>query len=497
MQTAVNNARSDAPLRVFTLGIGNGVSSAMCEGIARAGNGVCLFAVNTESIVLKCARLFRAGKSAFVKNVTLDWGVPGDAYAVNFTEPPTSPLTNLRPPPLVQQAPTQIHDLHADTRINVFAILTLRKRNVPKQVILRGQADGSGEPFEVIVPIRGVQLTDSEPGLPLVHTLAGWRLIQEHEEGKAPLPQASGFVTNDNLRKAAIVRLGERYQVASRYTSFVAIDSGQDDADDAQSHNRHVPRRRSPSPAGNITTAPSNANRSQRRSSTPPPPSRLQSIISSLFSGIFGGSPSLTADQGVPGGWPDSTSNPPSDRDSGESDEGNDSRSDRTFSTLSSLEGSRTDWSDWSRPPTPPPVSEEDARLLRSPSPQLLPERLAPDAVRQQRNRVPGLALPPRPPSPAPVQKDVVELVTLQRFDGSFALDESLRKLVGADAIQEAQVLRVDSVVWATALSVAYMSKHMANQQDMLHDLLAKALEFLKGQPDGERLVKRAKELMI
>lgn len=38
---AVKNALPQSPLRVFTLGIGDSVSSAMCEGIARAGRGAC------------------------------------------------------------------------------------------------------------------------------------------------------------------------------------------------------------------------------------------------------------------------------------------------------------------------------------------------------------------------------------------------------------------------------------------------------------------------
>lgn len=63
-----------APLRVFTLGIGETVSSAMCEGIARAGNGVCLLASSTETMVGKCARLLRAGRNGILEDVTLDWG---------------------------------------------------------------------------------------------------------------------------------------------------------------------------------------------------------------------------------------------------------------------------------------------------------------------------------------------------------------------------------------------------------------------------------------
>jgi hypothetical protein len=52
---AVSDSAPDAPLRIFTLEIGECVSSAMCKGIACAGNGLCLFAVANEDIVGKCA----------------------------------------------------------------------------------------------------------------------------------------------------------------------------------------------------------------------------------------------------------------------------------------------------------------------------------------------------------------------------------------------------------------------------------------------------------
>ncbi|KAG6871314.1 hypothetical protein C0992_011267 [Termitomyces sp. T32_za158] len=53
VRDAVAQAPISAPLRVFTLGIGDGISTATCEGIATAGNGVCLYATQTETIIGK------------------------------------------------------------------------------------------------------------------------------------------------------------------------------------------------------------------------------------------------------------------------------------------------------------------------------------------------------------------------------------------------------------------------------------------------------------
>ena len=58
-----------APLRVFTLGIGETTSTEMCQGIARAGGGVCLMAATEESIIAKCSKLVKASRSEILSDV--------------------------------------------------------------------------------------------------------------------------------------------------------------------------------------------------------------------------------------------------------------------------------------------------------------------------------------------------------------------------------------------------------------------------------------------
>ncbi|KAJ7124825.1 hypothetical protein C8R43DRAFT_1030894 [Mycena crocata] len=489
IQTAVRNSA----VRVFCLGIGDGVSTAMCEGIARAGNGECLFAVHTESILGKCARLFRAGRTPFVENVTIDWGIPDEklnfsqrSQTVNFSTP-SFPVC-LRPAPAVQQSPASIKNIHAAIRMNVYAILTLRKATVPKEVTLRGQLDGGGQSFELTVPIRGIQLTDSEPGLPLVHTLAAWRLIQDHEEGTAPLAllNAGDVASEAEIRKASIIRLGERYQVASRYTSFVAVDSGAD----AQPR---VRRARSPSPR------PISVGSGYRRvSENDNSPVNLFRGILNSFLDTSSVPPEIPSppDTDFPGAWLDADTvvlDHPADDSDGYA-------SVRTFSTLSSLDGSsESDWSDWSD--GLPTVSAEDARLQRCPSPKLEALKFAPHPIRDARRIRIQQAAPEPPAAPPPVHAEVVKLAALQLFDGSF--DDAIRGVVGSQVFNEAVVLQVDTKVWATAVSIAFMSKHLANpaQQELLADLLAKAMEFLESRPDlsttsARRIIIRAQELV-
>ncbi|KAK1229835.1 hypothetical protein PQX77_007091, partial [Marasmius sp. AFHP31] len=48
-------------LEIHALGIGSGVSTSICQDIALAGNGVCLFAVEAEDIFISCIGLLAAG----------------------------------------------------------------------------------------------------------------------------------------------------------------------------------------------------------------------------------------------------------------------------------------------------------------------------------------------------------------------------------------------------------------------------------------------------
>jgi hypothetical protein len=487
---AVNGAPLASPIRVFILGIGNGVSSAMCEGIARAGRGACFFAVDTESILGKCARLFRAGRTPFLRKVQIDWGISNEhvssaTSSVNFSIPsPSSRTIKIRQMPAIQQVPTKIQDIHAGTRTNFFVILKLKTLTVPQSITLRGELDDGSGNFELEIPIQTVQLVGAKEGLPLIHTLAAWHLIQEHQEKRAPLPQPISTATEAEMRKAVIVHLGEKYQLVSQHTSFVAVDRGRDGT-------QHR------SWAGSFHRQ--DSSRARDTSDLPIENDSIWSTILNIFTGFFPNGFFLHETQGsssqtIPGAWTDfpssSLASPPISDDEANEDE---YESVATFSTLSSLEGS-TEWSDWSRPPSPEPeTSEEDAQMQRSPSPNFEPQRSEVGGVQPQV----GNGLPVPPPPPPPVRAEVVELVKFQLYDGSFPL-HSIRGIVGANAVDEANNLQVDDAVWATVLSIAFIQKHMGSQKELMEDLLIKAREFLqeRSDVDTKELLTLAKDLL-
>jgi hypothetical protein len=473
----------------------------MCEGIARVGNGECLFAVRAESIVGKCARLLGAGRSRAVESVSIDWGIPMDflhdspgtrSASVSFSRHLASTSRAKLFPPAIRQSPAQIQKMFAGMRINIFAILTLKSLKVPKEITLRGQIGDAGGPFEVKVPVSKVQLLDSqETSPPLVHTLAARRLITDTEEGRAPLPRAVGTVIVEDIRKDTIIDLGEEYQLASRYTSFVAVDSGNGDV-------RQNRQGRSRARQGrNTSFGDPEDGETPSYTTGDPPQGILRQIINFIIPGSSSRHNRASTAGGFepPGAWP-SVSSLNSSRgvlDESDHDAGYDSAA--TFSTLSSLYSS-SEWSEWTPPPSPR-VRAGAADIQRSPSPQFQPLRDAPDDVRQTLTVVQPQA--PSHPGPPITPENMVELIRLQLFDGSFSLNESLVAIVGSHAVPR-DIPPVDNSIWATALAIAFMKKYIGNQPDLLDNLIHKAMEFVEEGPHCNQfneLVRRAEGLIV
>ncbi|TFK76711.1 hypothetical protein BDN72DRAFT_753479 [Pluteus cervinus] len=498
---SVQQAVQGTSTRVFVLGIGESVSTAMCEGIARAGNGIALFSTCTESILGRCARLLRAGRTPYVKDVTIDWGIPPDSSAsspsVSFTD--SNAAHSWRPPNL-QQAPRIIEDVHAGARMNIFAILNLRRVTVPKEVRLRGRIEHSNKPFEFVIPIRGQQLKDPEPHIHMVHTMAAWRLIQEHAEKRVVYLNSSG-IPEDDLRKASIVRLGEQYQLVSPHTSFVAVESGSDYARES-SPVRSTRSRSSSSVRSNSSDASSDLNDMDLQGLAEPWSG--SSISGLLFNAVTRWTSWLfrpasnTSRRGesryhVPGSWPRHGGGRSDGSDADDGDDG-DSASVATFSTLSTLEDTEENWSDWSSEYDNglPRMTEDDYWARNQPSPKLAHRSLAPD-LDIDTPRPSRVNYPPKDPVLVqPLRPEVVQMIRMQEFDGSFTLNDHLRKLVGPNAMAEAKKLQVGERLWATALVIAYVAKRSGGQKDLVADLLAKACKYLRQNARGEEMLKHA-----
>ena len=437
-------------MRLFILGIGELVSSGVCEELASAGGGKYLLAFSPESILPQCAGLLRAGRTSTITDVSVDWtaGISSDH------DPSSKPIVQQSPPRLT------IPEVYPFSRSLYFAIISTEA--VPKQVIIRGKADGKEVLIHVDVESAKFGRRFSEP--PFIHTLAAHRLIRDLEEG-----DAKGKHSEADLRKE-IVELGEYYQLASSHTSFVGVDYGE-----------VRPRRQTQQRSPNFSTTVTSLVGGIWKYLTDP--------ISLFRPSTIDARPERGHVHGLPGGWssPEGTDPGASEPDTDYSDSSEDhdtwgtQDSDNTFSTLSSLE------------------SHSSADVTRRPRRS---------SARNQRNRIPPPQVPyaPPPPSPStenraerfkplPIDPRVMTLVLQMSTLGSFALTDALGEIVGLEVLEEARSWG-DEELAATALAMVYLEKNLGDHLEICQVLMEKGTEFAKKHPNGgkfDEMLERAR----
>ncbi|KAF7192876.1 von Willebrand factor A domain-containing protein [Pseudocercospora fuligena] len=263
--------------RVFALGIGQDVSHTLVEGIARAGNGFAQFVTQNEDTDAKIIRMLKAALYPHTKDYTLEINYnpdPGSEEVDDFEiverlsnlltvsdtpskveEKPKSykpqsffdssadldTTMNKEPvdryahlpvlvPPRVLRAPLTIPPLFPFSRSTVYMLLGPESAQKEiRSITLRAQAPSG--PLELDIPISAkIQGTS-------VHQLAARKAIQDLEEGRGWLQSATSSEDAETLIKEKYegrfdeivereaVRLGERFQVASKWTSFVAVNT--------------------------------------------------------------------------------------------------------------------------------------------------------------------------------------------------------------------------------------------------------------------------------
>ncbi|KAJ6542746.1 von Willebrand factor type A domain-containing protein [Mycena capillaripes] len=266
VKSAVAAAPKNAFLRVSVLGIGNSVSTAMCEGMARVGNGTCMLVGEQETTFTgKIARMLKAAKTPPISDISVDWGRKEKAVSVlddsdefemvektekkqkktlnifdeDIDDPmevdskpaPPPPQVVLPPPPPVQQAPYKIRNLFPNIRLNVYAIL--EGKTIPRTITIRGSTVDGAE-IELPIPVALSHLQNAPDSPPAIHALAARKIVQDLEDGQHALAKTLANPDDTDLLartvKASIVRLGKTYSIVSSHTSFVAVDESKPEA---------------------------------------------------------------------------------------------------------------------------------------------------------------------------------------------------------------------------------------------------------------------------
>ncbi|KAK5171158.1 uncharacterized protein LTR77_004302 [Saxophila tyrrhenica] len=262
--------------RVFALGIGTDVSHTLVEGVARAGNGFAQFVTQNEDTDQKVIRMLKGALYAHTKDYELEVHYAANekedmtddddfemvervSECLNITDKPAaSPEATEMPPksffdtsaqldkspqkpvdryahlpaidtPKLLQAPNEIPPLFPFNRTTVYLLLGPEPAQKPiTSVTLRAQS--AQGPLSLTLPVHASD-NDNDGS---IHHLAARKAIQDLEEGRGWI-QASKLTDGtpvktkyesrfDELVEREVVRLGVKFRVASKWTSFVATE---------------------------------------------------------------------------------------------------------------------------------------------------------------------------------------------------------------------------------------------------------------------------------
>lgn len=184
--------------RIFTFGIGAGVSRHLVAGLARAGRGVAEWIHPGERIEPKVLRQFARLLSPALTDVQLEW-IGSAGAKVDVT-----------------QAPVAIPPVFAGARLSIYAFT---RGDRPSQARLT--ANGPSGRLSFDVPIRAAERAGRT-----ISTLAARARIRELEESSEYLSARGSKqrARREDRVKAEIIALSMKYGLLSRETSFVAIE---------------------------------------------------------------------------------------------------------------------------------------------------------------------------------------------------------------------------------------------------------------------------------
>lgn len=263
--------------RFFSMGIGSGASSALVEGVARAGNGFGQFVDANEKMDKRVVRMLKAALTPHVTDykMTVNYGesdgedfeILESSAASTTTEAVAEPTPTEKKPislfdssapeedlptkdpasryhavpsiatPTVLQAPHKIPQLYPFARTTVYLLLSPPTQAAsPISLTLHGTSPSG--PLELTIPIQKLS-TASET----IHQLAAKKAVHELEQGRGWLVHVDADDGKplkekhegrfDLMVERECVRLGTQFQVGGKYTSFVAVERTTEGASDA------------------------------------------------------------------------------------------------------------------------------------------------------------------------------------------------------------------------------------------------------------------------
>ncbi|GBB90906.1 hypothetical protein RclHR1_00180044 [Rhizophagus clarus] len=233
-----NEEKKKDDLRFFSLGIGDSVSYNLVESVARAGKGYAQFVTNNERIDKKIIGMLKNALKPPIKDYNITWAnhvepleeKELDVTPMEIDKPTISFMSDenmeLQPPSIniftdikVQQAPYLIPPIYSGIRFIVYCIL---EKNIEPCKVISLKATSQDGPMKLDIPLDPITLQGSK-----IHRLAARKLIQDLDDKKSFIhkhPKNADKHIPTSFVKKHIVNLGKTYNLASKYTSFIAID---------------------------------------------------------------------------------------------------------------------------------------------------------------------------------------------------------------------------------------------------------------------------------
>ncbi len=196
--------------RIFTFGVGNGVSEHLLRGLARASGGQAEFIHPNERIEPKVLKQIGRIASASISNVRIDWG-------------------NLK---VDLVAPRDLPQLFNGDRFTLYGRVVGGSNG---EVAVLADSPKGALRFPVTVDL---EKSSSDSAIPV---LMARKAIQELEEGRGAERGSSQQNRKQSAGRARILELALRYQLMSSATSFVAVEERANAAQTAQAELRRIP----------------------------------------------------------------------------------------------------------------------------------------------------------------------------------------------------------------------------------------------------------------
>lgn len=485
-------AASEKTLRVFALGIGNSMSSALIEGVARAGNGLAQSVGEGEKLDGKVIRMLRVALTPDHGALTMEIQYQKDDDEDEFVmvetvseslrvlrfdeddwldaklgkEPAASTETTAGgerdvkmpdadgqarynhlpavPAPKVMQTPQTIPPLYPYSRTNVYILISpTAAQGTIKSVILKGSSPES--PFELEIPIEVL----AERG-ETIHQLAAKKAVAELEEGRGWLVHAKdekGVLIKEkhaarfhSIVEREAVRLGIQYQIAGKFTSFVATETDPDKPENSK-----------------VIVEKTNVSPPIVYGQSPQPNSGPMSGASSSGSAVlFGGFASRTP---AYSGLFSAPMNEPESKD-------------ESFGFATYTQGSAL-FSTSTRGKVPRKQLASTAAHKR---------KVSPVSTGQAQNSPTHDEVDSKAEETDLLQK----IIALQTFEGYWNLDAPLLEVVGLST-QHKSPQGVDSKVWATMLAIMFLEKRMVGDKEAWEMVVEKARGWLKDMEEGQQ----------